>query len=119
MRELADRHVGPGMSPKFLSPSKCTREGTRGFEVVRDERGEPVKLGNMILGQMPVEMKEQRSRHYRELGADAQKQNQQQFQEQQAKVLRDAGVRSNSVLSRPSDGDVGFQSVRGNTEYKE
>lgn len=67
MRALADAHVRPGFRAKFLSEQKLNKEGNygRGWEVVLDEKGKPVKLGTLVLGQMPVGKAEQRNAHYR------------------------------------------------------
>jgi len=66
LKEVADAHVGPGMSPKFLSPNRLDKEGTRGYEIVHDPKtGEPVKVRNMVLAQMPKTKVEQRNKFYR------------------------------------------------------
>jgi hypothetical protein len=70
MKEIAEKHVGPGMRAKFLNPDRVARDGPRGFEVVKDENGDPVKLGRMVLGQMPEERAQARDRFYRKKGAD-------------------------------------------------
>jgi hypothetical protein len=66
MKALASQHVGPGMRPKFLSESRLGKEGnyTRGFEVVRHANGDPVKLGTLVLAQMPEEHAQRRNAHY-------------------------------------------------------
>ncbi len=66
LKEVADAHVEPGMKAKFLSPKRIDEAGTRGFEIVRHENGEPVKVRNMVLGQMPASKAEQRNKHYRD-----------------------------------------------------
>ena len=73
MEDLIKRHVKPGMSGKFLSPGRVDKNGTRGFEPVKLANGEPVKLRNMVLGQMPVEKVEQRNKFYRDKSAAAAK----------------------------------------------
>src|SRR5262252_7350245 len=57
MAELAKRHVAPGFKGKFLSPARIDKYGgeTGGYEIVKDGRGDPVKLRNMPLGQMSIE----------------------------------------------------------------
>lgn len=69
-KDLADRHVGPGMRAKFINPNKLSKTGrdARGFEIVKDERGEPVMHGVSVLGQMPEARAEARNKHYRKLG---------------------------------------------------
>lgn len=66
LKDVADRYAQPGMSPKFLSPRRLDKEGTRGFEVVRDKRGDPVKVRDMVLGHMPISKVEARNKFYRD-----------------------------------------------------
>lgn len=57
LRDRAKQYVGPGMTPRFLSKSRIKNEAgsTRGYEVVKDENGDAVQFGNMVLGQIPTE----------------------------------------------------------------
>ena len=71
MQDMIKQHVAPGFSGKFLSPRRIDKNGTRGFEVVKQENGDPVRVQNMVLGQMPKEKVEKRNRYYREQGAQA------------------------------------------------
>ena len=116
MGDLAKRYVPEGMSPKFLSPRKVEVEGKRGFEYVRNEKGEPVRLGNLVLGQMPMDKVLQRREHYREMGRKAQAEAVNTFNEQQEQLMRvsDRG----SIRSRQdSAGDVGLESITGNSHF--
>jgi len=92
MREVADAHVGPGMRPKFLSELRNKEHGTRGWEVVKDEHGDPVKLGTMVLGQMPEDRALARNEHFRNKSRTAVAQVEQQFCETQEQAKREAGV---------------------------
>lgn len=116
MKELADAHIGPGMSPRFLSPSKCDREGTRGFQVVRNEKGDPVKLGNMVLAQIPEELAQKRRQHYQDQGRQAQAKVIDEYQEQSAQLARVVTGRPAGRTHHP-DGDEGLQSVTGNEHF--
>lgn len=64
MADLAAAHVPPGFKGKFLSPNKIAKEGTRGYQVMHDERGDPVKLRDMPLGVMPIERVQKRNEFY-------------------------------------------------------
>ena len=66
MKELVEKHIGKGMRPRFLSPFKIQKQGKRGFEIVKDEKGDPVTLGELVLAQMPEEQAERRNRVFRE-----------------------------------------------------
>jgi len=68
LKELADQHVGKGMSPKFLSENRIARDGLRGFRLVKDENGNPVKVRGLVLAEMPVEKVAQRNAFYRGKG---------------------------------------------------
>jgi len=112
MKELIDAHIGPGMKGKFLSPSKCERDGTRGFKPVL-VNGEPVKLGNMPLAEMPIELVERRNRTYRAKDAAALQQITEQFVTNQEREARDLmGPNDRSGAHRGSS--IGVRSFRGN-----
>jgi hypothetical protein len=66
MKELVEAHIAKGMRAKFLSPRRMAKDGTRGFDIVKTGNGDPVKLGEMILGQMPEDRAEARNAHYRD-----------------------------------------------------
>jgi len=68
MKELAEKHVGPGMVAKFLSPMQIDKRGLRGYEIVKDSGGQPIAVGRMMLGQMPEAKARARREHYRKLG---------------------------------------------------
>lgn len=69
MKEMADQHVPKGMRARFLSPSVVNRRGMRGFEAVRDPKtGDPVKVRDMVLAQMPEEKADRRNKQVREHG---------------------------------------------------
>ena len=106
MKEITDKYVAPGFKGKFLSPRKISRQGTRGHEVVRDERGDPVKLGEMILGQMPIEKVQRRNRAYQQKSQARLNQMKEEFQEGQQRIVRDAGERPSALGtgSRSADG---------------
>jgi len=71
MKDLADAHVTPGFKGKFLSPGTIDKNGTRGYRVVKHANGEPVKLRNMILGEMPEERVKARNKFYSDKAAAA------------------------------------------------
>jgi len=62
MEEVVGPYKDPNFAYKFLSPG-CTRVlGTRGYEVVKDEHGDPVTLGNLKLGRIPKRIADARKR---------------------------------------------------------
>ena len=70
MKELAEKYVAPGMAPKFLSPMQIDKRGLRGYEIVKDSTGQPVKVGRMMLGQMPEAKARARKEHFRKKGSE-------------------------------------------------
>lgn len=70
MKALADAHVGPGFRPRFLSQDRLNKEGNlgRGFEVVTDAKGDPVKLGSLVLARMPEDLADKRNDAVRSKG---------------------------------------------------
>lgn len=53
MIEAYNEHVRPDQAGKFLSPRQIKQKGLRGYEIVKDAKGEPVKVDEMVLGVMP------------------------------------------------------------------
>lgn len=70
MKEQAEKYVPPGMRPAFLSPMHIDRKGLRGNVIVKDENGEPVKMGRMVLGMQPEAKYKARSEYFRAKSAE-------------------------------------------------
>jgi hypothetical protein len=69
MKEVATRYVAKGMRPKFLSANRVKESGGAGdYEIVKDERGDPVTVRGMVLGQMPEARAMARNKHYQQRG---------------------------------------------------
>lgn len=64
MEEAVQKYGTPGMAPKFLSERCIGVLGLRGYVIVKDERGDPVKVGTLIMGEIPLRMAEARRRHW-------------------------------------------------------
>lgn len=107
-QDLADKYVAMGMRPHFLSPMKIDKDGMRKWEPVEDENGRQVKLGNMILAQMPEEMAQARDAHYQAIGGRKLAEVHREFREGQERLFRGARGRSKSA--------DGLQVTTGNTE---
>lgn len=60
MEECVARHARPGMAYGFLSDAATRVLGTRNYQVVKDERGDPVKLGTLTLGEIPERLQQAR-----------------------------------------------------------
>ncbi len=123
MRDLTEAHVKPGMRAKFLSPRVCETRGMRGYEVVKHDNGDPVKMANMILGVMPEEKAQQRNEHYRQLGEEQLRENVEKTTEEQERLISEAGAvdlaplaSGETIRDRDSQrvATAGLRSVRGN-----
>jgi hypothetical protein len=87
MKELVEEHIEPGMRAKFLSPGRVERDGTRGFEVVKDSKGDPVKMGRMVLGQMPEAKARARATFYQKKGSERLSAIEQEHKERQRELV--------------------------------
>ncbi len=88
----------PGFSYRALSLRVCDKRGLRGWEPVLDKDNRQVKVGSLFLSRMPVELKEKRNAHYREIGEEALRTAEEQYAVDQEKLVRDANVRGLAPL---------------------
>ena len=113
-----------GMAHRFLSPDRVRSKGLRNWKPVTAPNGDPVKVGNMILGEMPEAKKRQRDRYYSDLSREAVEENAAQIQDIQEKIIRDGGIgrdqaralrRGEMVGSNDPDGgvEIGMSRSRG------
>jgi hypothetical protein len=98
MEEAVMRYGTPGMAPKFLSERCIGVLGLRGYVVVNDERGDPVKVGTLIMGEIPIRMAEARRRHYAEESEKSVREAGEQFEDTAARAIREGGKGGISVL---------------------
>ncbi len=64
MRACIDRHTPAGHRGRMLSDTTCRLKGLRGWEPVKDAKGNRVMVGNMFLGSMPEERAVRRKKFY-------------------------------------------------------
>jgi len=64
MRAAVERYGRPGFSVKFLSIRCNDVLGLRGYEITKDENGDVVKIGTLVMGQIPTAMAERRRLHW-------------------------------------------------------
>jgi hypothetical protein len=98
LKEAVDQVRQPGMTYRFLDDKVLKRRGRRGWEPVLDKDGKPVEVAGMRLGAMPAEYADKRNAHYREIGNEQLANAAERYQEDQAKLIRDAGVKGMSPL---------------------
>ena len=71
LEEAVERYGTAGMAPKFLSERCIQRFGLRGYVIVKDEKGDPVKVGTLVMGEIPKALAERRQRFYVEKSNEA------------------------------------------------
>jgi hypothetical protein len=98
MKEAVERYGTPGMAPKFLSERCIGRFGLRGYVIVKNETGEPVMVGTLILGEIPIPMAEARKRHYAEESNSQVRDQQENFEANAAEQIDLGGKAGLSVL---------------------
>ena len=69
-REILEKYAEPGYRHRLLSPTHITKRGMRRFETVKDENGDVVKFGRMVLGRMPEPLAQARDRAIRTRSAE-------------------------------------------------
>jgi len=98
MKEAVERYGTPGMAPKFLSERCIGRFGLRGYVIVKDENGNPVTVGTLMMGEIPIRMADARKRHYAEESNSQVRDQQESFEERAAQEIDLGGKPGISVL---------------------
>lgn len=95
LNEAVERYGRPGMAYKFLSERCISVLGMRGYEIVKNEKGEPVKCGSLLMGEIPLRVAEKRRAHQAKLAQEAIQAEVEKYQdeaERLARQSRHAGV---------------------------
>ena len=92
MRDAVERYGRPGMAAKFLSERCIGVLGMRGYEIVKDEHGEPVKVGNLIMGEIPERWAAQRRAKYAGESEAAVREMEESYMDAQERMIRAAGA---------------------------
>jgi len=114
----------PGMAYRFLSDRVTKRRGRCGWEAVAGKDGNAVTVAGMTLGKMPIEAADKRNAHYQQVGNEMLRDAAERYEEEQAKLIRQAKVKGLAPLragERLNDNHahpgmvtpVGFQTSRG------
>jgi hypothetical protein len=99
MREAVAKYGSPGMSNKFLSERCMAVLGKRGYEIVKDERGDPVKIGTLIMGEIPRDWAERRLRHFAEESSSLIAEQEDAYYEAAAREIRSEGGKAAGVTA--------------------
>jgi hypothetical protein len=98
MEEAVQKYGSPGMAAKFLSERCIGVLGLRGYVIVKDEHGDPVKVGTLIMGEIPLRMAEARRQHWANESDEQIREAGEQFEDIAARAIRDGGKAGISVL---------------------
>jgi hypothetical protein len=98
MEEAVQRYGQPGMAAKFLSERCIGVLGMRGYELVKDEHGDVVKVGTLLMGQIPERMANARREHWARQSDDAVREAVEAFEDNAARAIRDGKAGGISVL---------------------
>ena len=93
MKELKEKFALPGERVRFLSPRTIERSGMRGWQPKLNSKGDPVKLGNMIMGVMPEGRARRRDKFFAEKAANELKRQQDRLKEEQERTASELGVK--------------------------
>lgn len=122
MKEIVEAHVKPGFRGRFLAPRVIEKRGLRGYEIVKNDKGDPIRLANMVLGVMPEEKARRRNKYYQQQGEDRLRKATEQFQEGQERLSSATeGVRPLVAGETVQDhqthqvAQIGLRSSRGNS----
>jgi hypothetical protein len=129
LKEAADAHRRPGMAVRALSDRVIKQRGLRKWKPIIGENGDPVKVADMVLGEMPMESAERRNEYYREQGNEAVRQAEEHAREQQEKLIRDGNVvgikplKPGETVHDSDNGSrvavSGLRAQRGNSHFAE
>lgn len=102
MEEAVMKYGSPGMAPKFLSERCIGALGMRGYVVVKDEHGDPVKVGTLIMGEIPLRMAEARRRHWADESEKDVREVAEDFENRAEREIHQSGKAGVSVLAAGS-----------------
>ena len=91
MEDAVLRYGTPGMAPKFLSDRCIGVLGMRGYVIVKDEKGDPVKVGTLLMGEIPIRMAEARQRFYADQSNQLVREAAEDFEDTAARAVREGG----------------------------
>jgi stage V sporulation protein SpoVS len=92
----------PGMKFHMLSRKVIDKRGKRGWEILKDAKGDPEAVGGMLVGVMPEQTAKRRNKKFQAIGNDAVKEADEAYQTQQEKIIGD-GKRAGLSALRPGE----------------
>ena len=89
----------PGMVNRLLAEKVNKRKGLRGWKIVKDENGDPVEVGGMLLGEMPERKARARTRQFQNESRQFVTEIKDSYAVQQETVLREVSGASGQKIS--------------------
>jgi hypothetical protein len=91
LREAVQKYGSPGMAPKFMAANCIATLSMRGYRIVRDETGDPVKVGTLIMTEIPQRIADRRRQAAAQESIDSVREAEQTYQETIERVVSEAG----------------------------
>ncbi len=95
--DAVERYGRPNMAYKFMSVRCMDVLGRRGYEIVKDEKGEPVKVGTLILGEIPRAIADRRREHYRKLAQEQIESEVEKYDDEARRIAHNSGYAQRGV----------------------
>lgn len=92
LRSAVEKYGKPGFAPKFMSDRSIAVLGMRGYEMVKDEHGDPVKVGTLLMTLIPQRIADARKRRALEESEEAVRDQEEHYQATAESFLRAAGA---------------------------
>ncbi len=93
LREAVQRYGSPGMAPKFLSPRCIAELGTRGYIPVREPNGDQVKVGTLLMFEIPQRVADKRRMAAAQESIDQVKDSESAYQATVERAVREEGAK--------------------------
>lgn len=90
MQEIVNRYKEPGFAYKFLSERVNRQMGTRGYQIVTDSEGNPVKMADLTLAKIPERIANARQKKDAQESQESINSAQDTYTESVARLQRDA-----------------------------
>lgn len=90
LAEAKSRVERPDRRYRYLSPRVMEKKGLRGWELERGERGEGVRVGELLLASMPEDAARERDRHYMAQASEKESEARGEYDEKQERAVAQA-----------------------------
>lgn len=112
MSEVMHAHLKPGERGRYLSPQQIKKYGLRGWEPVKGENSEPVRVDQMILAKMPADVAVKREQYFARVAREQMVLSQDQVKSQAEQIASERQTKRMTRRDR-DEHDDGYESVRG------